>query len=242
MASAVTYTCKQYEFIRPSGVFHVPNFRNRGLIPRAIEFDKSCEKLLRDNVKELKVTIGGSNILYKGLSGSFFAHNNVLPLDAFESQILNSNSKLHVSITTIPLKDATAVTKPLAVTVTVHYKEIFGEPRSSTLIANNDDFIKFLREQENPYKIAFKPQNPLPDGFLINSRLEIVDKNNVGYDIFDATNVQNVINNGAIVEWDFGFTQDAIVREHFCLMVEPIVPNKSINIYPMTAVVYTAND
>jgi hypothetical protein len=240
--TVVKYNCKQYEFSRPNGVFYIPNFRNRGLVPTSLEFDKSCEKLLRDNVKEIKITCG-SHILYKGLSGAYFSHSLVINFESFESEILNSNGRIQVIVNSASnLKETNVIIKPLYLSFSINYKETFGEPKQSFIAANMEDFIKILRDQTNPYKISFRPQNPLPAGFNLDIKFEIKDLADVGYDIFNASTIQNVLLNGALIEWDFGFVQDAIVREHFCQMVEPSLPQKNICPWPLNIIIYGAND
>jgi hypothetical protein len=240
--TVVKYICKQFEFIRPNGGFYIPNFRNRGLIATSIEFDKSCEKTLRDNVKELKVTCG-SRILYKGLSGAYFAHSNIINFEPFESEILNSNGQIQIIVNSaINTKEANVVIKPLNLTFTINYKETFGEPKQTYTVANMEEFIKVLRNQRNPYKFAFRPQNPLPTGFVLDLKFEIKDVADAGYDIFNLSTIQQVQLNGALIEWDFGFIQDSIVREHFCQMVEPSITQKNICPWPMNIIVYGAAD
>jgi hypothetical protein len=240
MSTAVQYKLTNVEFKRPNGIFNIPNLRHRGLIPARIVFDKDTLKTFRDGeLKEFKISLGGSVNIISKLDTAYFSHNLTIDLLPFESQIINSSSKQQIIISSKqPTSDKLG--KNILLSFVIEYKETCGEIKKSCSVAKLDELYDELKDLTFvPYKIAFKPKIPLPTGFDIKLRFEIIDVHSAGYDLCDADTIQTVANNGAIINWDFGFIPDLVFREHYLQLID-IMPTKLQNAFPMDIIMYTA--
>jgi len=240
MATAVQYQLTNVEFRRPNGIFNIPNLRHRGLIPTRIIFDKDTLKTFRDvELKEFKISLGGSLNLISKLDASYFSHNLTIDLAPFESQILNSSAKQQIIISS-KQQTADKGNKNILLSFVIEYKETCGEIKSSFSAANLTEMMDTFKDLPFvPYKISFKPKTPLPTGFDIKLRFKITDVHTAGYDLCDTDTIQTIVNNGAIINWDFGFIPDLIFREHYLCMLD-IMPAKLQTAFPMDIVIYTA--
>lgn len=244
MSFSIKYT--NVEFNSSLGTFEIPNFNNHGLIIDKIQFEQESLNILQ-NLKEFKMKIAGKDIVK--MDGAVFIHQLAIDFKPYEHDLLNTND--HVVFGLIINKDkipSGANVKPdgnsgfnLLISFTLFYRDTFGEMRSSSIVTNSDELIKYLSNIRNPSKISFKPKQAMPSGFDLQLKFAVTDAGN--YNIFDVDSIQHVRNNGTSIDWDFSFIPDQILREHFCSYVLPNIPAgpKGYSAYPMAVLVFNSS-
>lgn len=245
MSFSIKYS--NIEFNSNLGTFEIPNFNSHGLIIDRVQFEKESLNILQ-NAKEFKMKIAGKDIVK--MDGAVFIHQLTIDFKPYEHDLLNTCD--HVVFGLILAKDKIPNgpnvktdgngSTNLYLSFTLFYRDTFGEMRSSAVVTNSDELIRYLGNIRNPSKISFKPKQAMPNGFDLQLKFTVNDSG--GYNIFDIGTIQETRDNGATIDWDFSFIPDQILREHFCSYVQPNIPpstQKGFSAFPMAILVFNSS-